>query len=82
MATQPRQLFRQEAIDAQREKLLGEVSLARPVPLSAFTAVAVAFALALVGFSMSVLPASSLRRRAPWPNCWPGRATRSRPASR
>jgi hypothetical protein len=25
-------LFRQEAIDAQREKLLGEVSLARPVP--------------------------------------------------
>ena len=52
MATQPRQLFRQEAIDAQREKLLGEVSLARPVPLSVFTALAVAFALALVGFSI------------------------------
>ena len=39
-----RKLFRQEAIDAQREKLLGEVSLARPVPLWAFTAVALAFA--------------------------------------
>jgi membrane fusion protein len=46
-------LFRQEAIDAQREKLLGEVSLARPVPLWVFTAVAVAFATALVLFSVS-----------------------------
>jgi membrane fusion protein len=45
-------LFRQEAIDAQREKLLGEVSLARPVPLWAFTAVALAFAVALVSFSV------------------------------
>ena len=45
-------LFRQEAIDAQREKLLGEVSLARPVPLWIFTAVALAFALALVAFSV------------------------------
>ena len=27
-----RKLFRQEAIEAQREKLLGEVSVARPVP--------------------------------------------------
>jgi membrane fusion protein len=45
-------LFRQEAIDAQREKLLGEVSLARPVPLWAFTAVALAFAVALVAFSI------------------------------
>jgi len=45
-------LFRQEAIDAQREKLLGEVSLARPVPLWIFTAVALAFALGLVGFSV------------------------------
>jgi membrane fusion protein len=52
MAEQPKQLFRQEAIDAQREKLLGEVSLARPVPLSVFTALAVAFALALVAFSV------------------------------
>jgi membrane fusion protein len=45
-------LFRQEAIDAQREKLLGEVSLARPVPLWAFTAVALAFAIGLVSFSV------------------------------
>lgn len=50
MATQ--QLFRQEAIDAQREKLLGEVSLARPVPLWIFTALALAFAAALVAFSV------------------------------
>ncbi|HQR22296.1 MAG TPA: HlyD family efflux transporter periplasmic adaptor subunit [Burkholderiaceae bacterium] len=52
MADQPKQLFRQEAIDAQREKLLGEVSLARPVPLSVFTVLALAFAVALVGFSI------------------------------
>ena len=45
-------LFRQEAIDAQREKLLGEVSLARPVPLWIFTAVGLAFALGLVAFSV------------------------------
>jgi membrane fusion protein len=45
-------LFRQEAIDAQREKLLGEVSLARPVPLAAFTAVALLFAALLVSFSV------------------------------
>lgn len=45
-------LFRQEAIDAQREKLLGEVSLARPVPLWIFTAVAAAFALGLVAFAV------------------------------
>jgi membrane fusion protein len=45
-------LFRQQAIDAQREKLLGEVSLARPVPLWAFTAVALAFAVGLVSFSV------------------------------
>jgi membrane fusion protein len=50
MATQ--QLFRQEAIDAQREKLLGEVSLARPVPLWIFTALALSFAAALVAFSV------------------------------
>ncbi len=45
-------LFRQQAIDAQREKLLGEVSLARPVPLWLFTALAVLFAAALVSFSV------------------------------
>lgn len=47
-----RKLFRQEAIDAQREKLLGEVSIARPVPLWVFTAMAVSFAAALVSFSV------------------------------
>jgi len=48
----PKQLFRQQAIDAQREKLLGEVSLARPVPLWVFTVLALAFAAALVVFSI------------------------------
>jgi len=47
-----RKLFRQEAIDAQREKLLGEVSLARPVPLWVFTALAVSLAVGLVSFSV------------------------------
>jgi membrane fusion protein len=45
-----RKLFRQEAIDAQREKLLGEVSIARPVPTWVFTLVALAFAALIVGF--------------------------------
>jgi len=45
-----RQLFRQEAIDAQREKLLGAVSVARPVPWWVYTALASAFAVALVLF--------------------------------
>jgi len=46
-----RQLFRQEAIDAQREKLLGAVSSARPVPLRVFTLIAALFAIALVAFA-------------------------------
>lgn len=46
-----RQLFRQEAIDAQREKLLGAVSSARPVPLRVFSAIAAAFAVALIVFA-------------------------------
>jgi membrane fusion protein len=45
-------LFRQQAIDAQREKLLGEVSVARPVPLWGFTVLALAFAASLVAFSI------------------------------
>ncbi len=45
-----RQLFRQEAIDAQREKLLGTVSVARPVPWWVFTVMATAFAVALLLF--------------------------------
>jgi membrane fusion protein len=47
------QLFRQEAIDAQRDKLLGEVSLARPVPLWVFTAMAIAFAAAAITFALT-----------------------------
>ncbi len=46
-----RKLFRQEAIDAQREKLLGEVSIARPVPLWVFTLLAVIAAVALLVFA-------------------------------
>jgi len=45
-----RKLFRQEAIDAQREKLLGEVSIARPVPTWLFTLLALAFAALITGF--------------------------------
>ena len=45
-------LFRQQAIDAQREKLLGEVSLARTLPLWGYTALALVFALGLVAFSI------------------------------
>jgi membrane fusion protein len=47
----PRSLFRQEAIDAQREKLLGELSIARPVPLWVFTVLAISFATAVVVFA-------------------------------
>jgi membrane fusion protein len=50
----PRKLFRQEAIDAQREKYLGETTLARPVPYWVFTllaagAAAVVLAVAIFG---------------------------------
>jgi membrane fusion protein len=44
-------LFRQEAIDAQREKLLGEVSRARPVPVWVFTLLMGVAAVALIAFS-------------------------------
>jgi membrane fusion protein len=46
-----RSLFRQEAIDAQREKLLGEVSQARPVPTWVFTVLAATIATTLVVFA-------------------------------
>jgi membrane fusion protein len=46
-----RSLFRQEAIDAQREKLLGEVSQARPVPMWVFTLLAATIATTLVVFA-------------------------------
>jgi membrane fusion protein len=44
----PRQLFRQEAIDAQREKFLGEATIARPVPFWVFTLLAAGIALLLI----------------------------------
>ncbi len=46
-----RSLFRQEAIDAQRERLLGEVSRARPVPAWVFTLLAAVIAGTLVTFA-------------------------------
>jgi membrane fusion protein len=44
----PRQLFRQEAIDAQREKFLGEATIARPVPAWVFTILAAGTAVLLI----------------------------------
>ena len=48
----PRQLFRQEAIDAQREKFLGEATIARPVPFWVFTLVAAVVALLLISVAL------------------------------
>ncbi|MGZ5033572.1 MAG: HlyD family secretion protein [Usitatibacter sp.] len=44
----PRQLFRQEAIDAQREKFLGEATIARPVPFWVFSLLAAGIAILLI----------------------------------
>jgi membrane fusion protein len=48
----PRQLFRQEAIDAQREKFLGEATIARPVPFWVFTTLAAGVALTLIAVAV------------------------------
>ena len=48
----PRQLFRQEAIDAQREKFLGEATIARPVPFWVFTLLAAGVALLLISVAV------------------------------
>jgi membrane fusion protein len=48
----PRQLFRQEAIDAQREKFLGEATIARPVPAWVFTLLAAGTALLLIAVAL------------------------------
>ena len=48
----PRPLFRQEAIDAQREKFLGEAIIARPVPAWVFTLLASGTALLLIGVAL------------------------------
>jgi len=47
-----RNLFRQEAIDAQREKYLGETALARPVAYWVYTLLAAAIALLLLGVAI------------------------------
>src|SRR5437868_1085630 len=47
-----RQLFRQEAIDAQREKFLGEATIARPVPFWVFTFLAGGTALLLIAVAV------------------------------
>jgi membrane fusion protein len=46
------QLFRQEAIDAQREKFLGEATIARPVPFWAFTLLAAGTAALLIAVAL------------------------------
>ena len=48
----PRQLFRQEAIDAQREKFLGEATIARPVPFWVFTLLAAGVAFLLIAVAI------------------------------
>ena len=48
----PRQLFRQEAIDAQREKFLGEATIARPVPFWVLTALAAGVAVLLIAVAL------------------------------
>src|SRR5258706_1119414 len=51
-ALMSRQLFRQEAIDAQREKFLGEATIARPVPFWVFTVLAAGVAPPLISLSL------------------------------
>ena len=48
----PRPLFRQEAIDAQREKFLGEAIIARPVPAWVFTLLAAGTAFLLIAVAL------------------------------
>src|SRR5258706_12348916 len=50
--TMPPQLFRQQAIDAQREKFLGEATIARPVPFWVFTVLAAGIALLLIAVAL------------------------------
>ena len=45
-------LFRQEAIDAQRDRFLGELTAARPLSLWAFTAAAVFIAAAVIAVAV------------------------------
>ena len=47
-----KKLFRQEAIDAQREKFFGEVTVARPLTLWAMTALAIGAASLMIGVAV------------------------------
>jgi membrane fusion protein len=47
-----KQLFRQEAVDAQRDRFLGELTAARPLPMWAFTFAAVAIACAVIAIAI------------------------------
>jgi len=47
-----RQLFRQEAIEAQREKFLGEATIARPVPFWVFTVLAASTAILVISVAV------------------------------
>jgi membrane fusion protein len=47
-----KQLFRQEAVDAQRDRFLGELTAARPLPLWAFTIAAVLIACAVISIAV------------------------------
>lgn len=48
----PRSLFRKEAIDAQRQKFLGEASIAQPVKLWVYTAMAIAIAAIVIAVAV------------------------------
>ena len=47
-----KQLFRQEAVDAQRDRFLGELTAARPLAMWAFTVAAVAIAAAVIAIAV------------------------------
>ncbi|MGA2550724.1 MAG: HlyD family efflux transporter periplasmic adaptor subunit [Burkholderiaceae bacterium] len=47
-----RPLFRKEALDAQRDKFLGELTVARPLPLWVFTLLAAAIAAAVIAVAV------------------------------
>ena len=46
-------LFRQEAIDAQREKFFGEATIARPLPMWALTMLAVGAAAVMIAVAVT-----------------------------
>ena len=48
----PRSLFRKEAIDAQRQKFLGEASIAQPVSLWVYTVMAISIAAIMIAVAV------------------------------